>query len=69
MLTVVHDGAGLKAQMSGQPAFAIFPEAPLSFFLRVFDAQLRFAAGADGKVTGVTLLQGGRETSGKRVAP
>lgn len=69
VLIVERDGAGLKAQLSGQQAFPIFPDAPLSFFLRVIDAQLRFTASPDGKVTGVTLIQGGQQQNGKRITP
>lgn len=63
------DGAGLKAQMSGQAALPIFPEAPLSFFWRAVNAQARFTVGPDGKVAGVVLTQGGQQLNGKRVAP
>lgn len=66
VLTVERDGPGLKAQLTGQPAHPIFPEAPLRFFLRVVDAQLRFTACPNGEVTGVELIQSGREVSGKR---
>jgi len=68
-LTVKRDGAGLKAQMSGQAALPIFPEAPLSFFWRAVNAQARFTVGPDGKVAGVVLTQGGQQLNGKRVAP
>lgn len=53
--------------MTGAPAFPIFPEAPLSFFWRVVDAQVRFTADAAGKVTGAILSQAGQQLSGKRV--
>jgi len=69
VLTIERDGAGLKAQLSGQPAFPIFAEAPLNFFWRVVDAQLRFAVDADGKVTSVVLSQNEQQLNGKRVIP
>lgn len=68
-LTVEREGAGLKARLTGQPAFPIFPEAPLRFFWRVVDAEARFAAGDDGKVTGVMLVQDGNVQNAKRIAP
>ena len=68
-LTIERDGAGLKAQLTGQPAFPIFAEAPLSFFWRVVDAHLRFAVDAEGKVTGVMLSQNGQQLNGKRATP
>jgi D-alanyl-D-alanine-carboxypeptidase/D-alanyl-D-alanine-endopeptidase len=68
-LSVEREGTGLKAQLTGQPPLPIFAEAPLSFFLRATDAQLRFTAGADGKVTGVTLIQAGQPQNAKRITP
>jgi CubicO group peptidase (beta-lactamase class C family) len=68
-INVAREGAGLTAQLTGQPAFPIFAEAPLNFFLRVADAQLRFVAGPDGKVTGVALVQAGQQQEAKRIAP
>ncbi|MEN2792167.1 serine hydrolase [Sphingomonas oligophenolica] len=68
-LTVTREGAGLRAQVTGQPRFPIFAEAPLSFFWRVVDAQVVFVAGPNGRVTGAVLHQGGGELVGTRVAP
>lgn len=68
-MTVVRDGSGLEAQLTGQPAFPIFAEAPLSFFWRVVDAQVTFSADAGGQITGVVLHQGGGTMTGKRIAP
>ena len=68
-LTIERDGAGLKAQLTGQPAFPIFAEAPLNFFWRVVDAQLRFTVGPDGAVTGAVLSQNGQQMNAKRVTP
>ncbi len=59
-LAVTVDGATAKAQLTGQPAFEIFPESPTRFFLKVVDAVLVFAP-EDGRPATVTLLQGGRE--------
>lgn len=69
VLTVKRAGTGLTAQISGQPAVPIFPEAPLRFFWRVVDAQVRFTVDPNGKVTGAVLTQGGQQLNGKRVAP
>ena len=59
-LAVLREGDGLLAQLTGQPAFPLYPSAPLEFFYRVVDAQLRFTEDA-GAVTGGVLLQNGRE--------
>jgi hypothetical protein len=68
-LTIERDGAGLKARMGDQPAYPVYPEAPLSIFWRVVDAEARFTAGPDGTVTGVVFQQNGQQMNGKRVAP
>ena len=60
-LTVTVEGAVAKAQLTGQPAFEIFPESASRFFLKVVDAVLVFAP-ETGRPASVTLLQGGRET-------
>jgi len=44
-LAVMLDGDALKAQMTGQPAVALFAESPTRFFLKVVDATLDFAPG------------------------
>lgn len=64
-LAVSVDGATAKAQLTGQPAFEIFPESPSRFFLKVVDAVLVFAP-VDARPATVTLLQGGRELVFKR---
>jgi len=69
ILTLERRGERLMAQLTGQPAFPIFAEAPLEFFWRVVDAQLRFTADESGKVTGVVLTQNGQQLIGKRVEP
>lgn len=65
-LTVTADGNVARAQLTGQPAFEIFPESASRFFLKVVDAVLVFAP-EDGKPATVTLHQGGREMVFKRV--
>jgi CubicO group peptidase (beta-lactamase class C family) len=48
------------AQLKGQPEFEIFPESQNRFFFKVADAQLEFLKDANGKVTGLSIHQGGR---------
>jgi hypothetical protein len=71
VIAVARDGATLwvlRLNAPGYPA-PIFPEAPLAFFWKVFDAQLRFTADASGAVTGAELTQGARVFSGNRLEP
>ncbi|MGZ5488941.1 MAG: serine hydrolase, partial [Candidatus Aminicenantales bacterium] len=67
LLTVTREGDRLMTQATGQQKFEIFPESETRFFLKVFDAQLEFQRGPDGKATGVTLYQGGKVMPAKRV--
>lgn len=68
-MTVMRDGSGLKAQLTGQPAFPIFAEAPLTFFWRAVDAQVVFTAAPGGQAISVVLYQGGGTMPGTRIAP
>jgi CubicO group peptidase (beta-lactamase class C family) len=67
VVTVSRDGDRIFAQATAQPKYEIFPEAELDYFYNVVDAQLSFRRDGDGKVTGVVLHQGGRDTLGKRL--
>jgi len=67
ILTVTKEGNQLKTQATGQPMFDIFPKTENEFYLKVVNAQLRFNKNEAGLVNSVTLFQGGRETTGKRV--
>jgi serine-type D-Ala-D-Ala carboxypeptidase/endopeptidase len=66
-LSVVRNDQGLTAQISGQPRLPIFAEAPLRFFWRAVDAQLRFIANEEGKVTGAVLTQNGADLNATRL--
>jgi CubicO group peptidase (beta-lactamase class C family) len=68
ILTVTKDGKQMKAQATGQPVFDIFPKSDNVFYLKVVTAQLTFNKGDDGTIESVTLLQGGQELNGKRMA-
>lgn len=56
-MKVFLDGAQLKTQLDGQPAFDLYAETPRKFFLTVVDATLTFAPDS-GAATSVTLHQG-----------
>ena len=65
-IVVTREGDGLWAQATAQPKFPIFPEAPDKFFYKVVDAQISFTIDSAGKVTGLTLHQGGRDLPGSK---
>jgi hypothetical protein len=68
---VTREGTVLRVQREGvaMPGLPIFPEAPLAFFWKALDAQIRFTTDASGAVTGAELKQGGQTFTGKRVRP
>ena len=67
LLTLTREGDQLMGQATGQPKLELFPESETRFFLKVVDAQIEIQRGPDGKATGLTLFQGGREMPAKRV--
>ncbi|WP_396601299.1 serine hydrolase [Algibacter sp. R77976] len=68
VLTVTREGSQLKTQATGQPVFDVFPKSETEFYLKVVTAQLTFNKNEAGVVDSVTLLQGGREITGKKLA-
>ncbi len=60
-LNVTLEGNHLVTQMTGQEKIPIFAQAQTLFFVKVIDAQLEFKKDASGKVTQVTLHQGGHD--------
>ncbi|MDQ3799146.1 MAG: serine hydrolase [Acidobacteriota bacterium] len=67
VLTVSREGNKLMAQATGQPSAELFPESETKFFLRIVDAQITFEKDASGRVTGLTLHQGGQNIPAKRI--
>lgn len=67
VVTMTREGDRFFTQLTGQPAFEVFPESETRFFLKVVDAQLTFEVGADGQVTSVTLHQNGKDMRAPRV--
>src|SRR3974390_138003 len=65
VFTIRRDGDRLRAQLTGQPNFEIFPESETNFFYKVVDAQLTFVKDANGKVTELILHQNGDKTARK----
>jgi len=59
-LTVSVEQGRVYVQATGQGKLPIYPSSPTKFFYKVVDAQITFARTA-GKVTGLTLHQGGRD--------
>ncbi|HVJ03473.1 MAG TPA: serine hydrolase [Sphingomonas sp.] len=70
VIAVTREGETLRVLregVAGASALPIFPEAPLAFFWKAVDAQIRFTTDASGAVTGAVLTQGGQSFTGKRI--
>ncbi len=67
IITITKEGNQLKGQATGQSAADIFPKSENVFYLKIVNAQLVFNKNDAGKVESVTLLQNGREMTGKRL--
>lgn len=57
----------LRAQLTGQQAFQVFPKNKTTWNYRVVKAQLRFEVPESGPATKVTLHQNGRKTPAPRI--
>jgi serine-type D-Ala-D-Ala carboxypeptidase/endopeptidase len=69
VLEITREGNVMRSSRAGVPTLRIHAEAPLQFFFRAIDAQLRFTADDSGAVTGVVFTQPGFEASGTRLEP
>ena len=59
--SVFRDGEKLMTQVTGQPAFQIFPESETEFFFKIVDAQITFVKDEKGKVTKLVVHQNGQD--------
>ena len=66
-ITVTKEGDRLMAQATGQGQFELFPESETKFFAKVTELSMTFVRGADGKVSHLLLMQGGKEVPAKRL--
>ena len=66
---VTKEGDQLYVQLTGQARYPTYPESATKFFYKVVDAQITFDRDKDGKVTGLTLHQGGVDRNAKRLGP
>jgi bla regulator protein BlaR1 len=67
ILTVSRKGAGLQAQLTGQPAVEIYPEGDTAFFYKAVDAQIDFLADGGTPATALVLHQGGGDFTMPRI--
>lgn len=66
VLAVTLEGDQLITQATGQGKVPIFAKSANTFFPKVIDAEIVFDVDAEGKATGLTLIQNGRRMPAKR---
>ncbi len=67
VIAVTRRDARLFVQLTGQPEFEVFAEAPTRFFLKVVDAQITFEVGTQGRADALVLHQNGRDQRAPRL--
>lgn len=67
LMSITTQGNQIFAQLTGQAQFEIFAEKEGTFFFKVVEAQLVFNKSDDGKISGVTLNQAGRQMPAKKI--
>lgn len=68
LITITQTGDQLKTQLTGQPAFPIYPESKTRFFLKAVRAEVLFQVNGKDQVTGLVIQQGGGQFPAKRIS-
>lgn len=66
LVVSIEDG-GLFLEPTGQGKYPMFAESETKFFLRVAGVRMTFMRDEEGRVTGLTLHQGGRDQLAAKV--
>jgi len=66
IITISVENGKLIGKSEGQEALQLHPEKEDVFFIKEIDAQVKFTRSENKEVSGMTLLQQGREMSGKK---
>jgi CubicO group peptidase (beta-lactamase class C family) len=67
ILTITKDGDKLFGQATGQGKLELEPVSDKEFTVPSVKANVLFEKDSDGKITGLILMQGGRETKAKKI--
>ena len=67
VLTITRQGQQLYAQLTGQPAAAIYPETAASFVYRVVDARIDFIPDPPAQINALVLHQRGNDLMAPRI--
>lgn len=69
IVDVKRAGKQLKVQVTGQPQLDVYCSEKDKFFYKIVEAKIVFDRGEDGKVNGLTILQGGATIKCPRGTP
>jgi len=67
LLAISLDGSKLMAKPGGQPGVELIPESDTTFFVREINARVIFTKDSTGKVTGLTVSEGGNDFAAAKV--
>ena len=67
IITITHYNGHLFAENAGEQKVEIFAESSDTFFFKAVDAQITFTRDEKGKVTGLILSDGRRETPARKI--
>lgn len=67
ILTITRDGEHLMAQTKGHPRAEIFPSSETEYFSRRIDVQIKFVRNEQGQVTGMVIVQNGRNIPARKI--
>ncbi|RPJ55962.1 MAG: DUF3471 domain-containing protein [Acidobacteria bacterium] len=67
LLTISIEGSKLMAKPGGQPDVELIPESETTFFVREINARVIFTKDSAGKVTGLSVSEGGHDFSAAKV--
>lgn len=67
VITILVENGKIYEQATGQGRLEIFPQKEDFFFLKAVEAQIRFERNDKKEITGLVLLQNGRQMPGKKI--
>ncbi len=63
VLTITRNEQQLYIQVTGQPAFEIYPESETTFFLKIVEASINFLSDGEAPATSLVMHQNGAHTA------
>ena len=67
IITITREGNRLMGQAAGRPRVELFPAAEDEFFVKEFDAKIKFIKGDRGRVRHAVVSLNGRDTQARKI--